>query len=55
LGVCDFGEGYAVDIVNVPRTSEDDLSENQCSAYASGTVKNFIELNKNGQIVRIVD
>jgi len=51
LGVC---RGYAVDIVHVPRTSEDDLSENQCQAYRNGEAGHFIELDKEGNIVRIV-
>jgi hypothetical protein len=50
LGKC--GD-YSVDIVNVPRTSDDDLKENQCSDYADGITKHFIELDKNGTIVRI--
>jgi hypothetical protein len=55
LGICNFGEGYAVDIVHVPRTSEDNLQENQCADYREGKVKHFIELNSQGNIVRIVD
>jgi hypothetical protein len=51
LGVC--GD-YAVDIVHVPRTSEDNLIENQCSEYREGKVSHFIELDKEGEIVRIV-
>jgi len=51
LGVC---ENYAVDIVSVPRTSDDNLIENQCSDYIDGKVGQFIELNKYGNIVRVV-
>jgi len=51
IGTC--GD-YSVDIVNVPRTNVDDLSENQCSDYISGKTKHFIELNHNGGITRIV-
>lgn len=47
-------EDYAVDIVHVPRTNEDDVIENQCSDYRVGKVSHFIELDKNGDIVRIV-
>ncbi len=50
LGTCG---NYSVDIVNVPRTGEDNLAENQCPAYLSKETKNFIELDKNGGIVRI--
>jgi hypothetical protein len=48
LGGCD---GYAIDIVHSPRTNEDNLIENQCSLKTNA----FIELNKDGRIVRIVD
>lgn len=50
LGVVD---GYAVDIVHVPRTNEDDLEENQCEEYRNGEVKHFIELDSEGEVVRI--
>lgn len=50
LGVCG---GYAVDIVHVPRVNEDNILENQCSDYREGRVSKFIELDKNGDIVRI--
>ena len=52
LGSC--GD-YAVDIVHVPRIEEDNLVENQCNDFIEGKVKNFIELDKHGGIVRIVD
>jgi hypothetical protein len=45
---------YAVDIVHVPRSSEDNLVENQCEAYRNNEVTHFIELDKDGNIVRIV-
>ena len=51
LGVCG---NYAVDIVHVPRTEEDDLPENQCEEYKKGIVNHFVELDKEGNIIRIV-
>lgn len=51
MGTC--GD-YAVDIVHVPRTAEDDLPANQCNDYRIGTLKHFIEIDKNGLAVRIV-
>lgn len=51
LGTC--GD-YAVDVVHVPRTSADDLKENQCNAYLNGSVKHFIEIDKDGKIFRVV-
>jgi len=51
LGTC--GD-YAFDIVHAPRTEEDNLIENQCEDYRSGNVSHFIELDKEGNVVRIV-
>lgn len=49
LGAC---ENYSIDIVNVPRNSEDDKPSNQCSDYPLVT-SYFIELDKNGEVVRV--
>ncbi len=46
---------YAVDMVHTPRTSADDLIENQCNSYLNGTLKSFIEINNEGKIVRVVE
>ena len=51
LGKCD---DYAVDIVHIPRISADDEIENQCSDYLNRKVNHFIELDKDGNIIRIV-
>ncbi len=51
LGVCN---DYAVDIVHVPRIQEDNNPDNQCEVYLLGEVNSFIELDKDGEIVRIV-
>lgn len=51
LGTC---MDFAVDIVHVPRTDEDNKSENQCESYRNGKVGHFIELDKDGKIVRLV-
>jgi len=48
------GVSYAVDIVHVPRSPIDNLPENQCKEYREGKVRHFIELDKEGNIVRIV-
>ena len=50
LGTC--GD-YVVDIVHVPRTEEDNKIENQCEDFRTGKVSNFIELDKDGGVVRI--
>jgi len=52
LGTCG---NYVVDVVNIPRTAEDNKAENQCTDFREGKVNKFIELDKNGKIVRIVD
>ena len=41
--------------VHYPRTSEDDLPENQCSDVINKKTSRFIELDQNGNLVRIVD
>ena len=46
-------DGYAVDIVHVPRTEEDNLPENQCDDFREGRVSKFIEIDKDGNVVRI--
>ncbi|MCX6748176.1 MAG: hypothetical protein NT076_01080 [Candidatus Pacearchaeota archaeon] len=51
LGRCG---NYSVDIVSVPRTQEDDKIENQCEDYVRLITRNFIELDKNGDIFRIM-
>ena len=47
--------GYAVDVVNSPRDSQDDLPDNQCQEFLNGEVDKFIELDREGNLVRIVD
>lgn len=50
LGVC--GD-YSVDIVHVPRTPADDFEENECREYREGITSGFIELDVEGNVVRI--
>lgn len=50
LGICG---NYAVDVVHVPRIEEDNLIENQCIDYVEGKAKHFIELDKEGEIVKV--
>jgi hypothetical protein len=47
-------KNYAVDIVHVPRNFQDDVESNQCIDYLTGKLNNFIELDKDGNIVGIV-
>lgn len=46
--------GYAIDIVHVPRNSQDNLPENQCSEFREGRVSHFVEIDYKGNIIRIV-
>ena len=55
LGTCDLGGGYAVDIVHSPREDVDNEIENQCESFRNGDVNKFIELDRDGKIVRIID
>ncbi|MEK6858620.1 MAG: hypothetical protein AABX53_01765 [Nanoarchaeota archaeon] len=50
LGVCG---NYSADIVHVPRIAADDLLENQCREYRENITTGFIELDKDGNVVRI--
>lgn len=45
--------GWVVDIAHNPRTPEDDLSSNQCKAYLEGTAKHFVELDVDGNVIRV--
>lgn len=52
LGKC--GD-YAVDVVNVPRNEQDDLQHFECLEYLNGNVKNLIEVDSDGNVVRVLD
>ncbi len=45
--------GWVVDIAHSPRTPEDDLPANQCRAYLEGTAKHFVELDIDGNVIRV--
>lgn len=49
----DLIRGWVVDIVHSPREPADDLPENQCQAYLEGRSTHFVELDTNGNLVRI--
>ncbi len=51
LGTCG---SYSIDIVHVPRTSEDDLVQNQCTDFLDKKTIHFIEINAGGNVVRII-
>lgn len=47
------GDDWAVDVVHVPRSPVDDQPDNQCAAYRRGQVHHFVELDVNGNVVRV--
>lgn len=49
----DVEEGWVVDVVHDPRQSIDNRSENQCLDYESGKAKHFVELDLEGEVVRV--
>jgi hypothetical protein len=44
---------WVVDIVHNPRQNMDNLPENQCAAYIEGRAKHFVEMDPNGEIIRV--
>lgn len=46
---------YSVDIVHVPRATEDNLIQNQCEDYRLDKTTHLIELDQSGNLVRIVN
>lgn len=49
----DLMPNWVVDIVHVPRTKVDDLPQNQCQAFIEGRAKHFIELDTQGNLIRV--
>lgn len=49
----DLVPDWVVDIVHAPREVIDDFPENQCQAYLEGRAHHFVELDTNGNLVRV--
>lgn len=49
----DLLPGWVADMVHVPREKVDNLAENQCQAYLEGRAQHFVELDLNGEVVRV--
>jgi hypothetical protein len=49
----DLIPGWVADIVHSPRTKQDNLPENECQAYLEGRATHFVELDVNGNVVRV--
>ena len=45
---------YVCDVSHSPRTQEDNLPENQCSAWRNGTAKHFIEVTPDCEFIRVI-
>lgn len=46
-------DGWVLDIAHNPRQESDNLPENQCDAYLNGTAKHFVELDLEGNLIRV--
>lgn len=44
---------WVLDIVHSPRLPVDDLPQNQCAAYIEGSARHFVELDVEGDFIRI--
>lgn len=49
----DLMPGWVADVVSNPRTSVDDLPHNQCAAFLEGRAQHFVELDTQGNLVRV--
>lgn len=49
----DLMPGWVADTVHNPRQSIDDIPANQCQAYVEGRAKHFVELDLQGNLVRV--
>lgn len=45
--------GWVADIAHKPRQSVDDRPENQCAAYRMGEAGHFVELDPQGNVIRV--
>jgi hypothetical protein len=45
--------GWVSDIAHKPRQALDDQPENQCAAFRSGEAKHFVELDPQGNVIRL--
>lgn len=44
---------WVADVVHTPRQSVDDLAQNQCPAFLEGRANRFVELDLDGNVVRV--
>jgi hypothetical protein len=53
LGIIPGFSDWVVDIAHNPRLPIDDDPANQCEAYRTGQAHHFIELDPNGNVIKI--
>jgi hypothetical protein len=46
-------ENWVADVAHDPRTDLDDDPANQCEAYRSGDADHFVELDPDGNVIRV--
>ncbi len=49
----DLMPGWVVDVVHTPREQMDNQPENECQAFIEGRSTHFVELDTNGNVVRV--
>lgn len=49
----DLMTGWVADIVHNPRQSIDNNPQNECQAYLEGRASHFVELDLDGNVVRV--
>jgi len=46
-------DDWVLDVVHNPRQPIDDIPANQCTAYRNGTAHHFVEMDMEGNVVRV--
>ena len=49
----DLMPGWVADLAHKPRLAVDDLPENQCSSFLEGKAEHFVELDPQGNVIRV--
>lgn len=49
----DLAEEWVADIAHNPREKMDNLAENQCPAFLEGRAKHYVELDIEGEVIRV--
>lgn len=50
----DFYPDWVCDVAHSPRKAEDNLPENQCSAFREGKAHHFVEVDENCTLIRAI-